>query len=256
MSWPSSLISMGEVSMPIKVTVWNEGRQERADPVVGAIYPDGIDGAIADGLRDANFELRRAQLDQPAQGLPDTLLADTDVLLWWGHDAHDDVADGLVDRIQQRVLQGMGLVVLHSGHHSKLFRRMMGTNCNLAWREQPQGEIERVWVVNPAHPIAEGLPPYFEVPQSEMYGEPFDIPAPQDIVFISWFQGGEVFRSGCTFQRGRGRIFYFGPGHETFPIYRDPNVLRVIANGIHWARQPHADGRILTNWHRAEPLNV
>ena len=241
--------------MSIKVTIWNEGRHEKLHPEVAAIYPDRIDGAIAAGLKDEGFVIRRANLDDPAEGLPDALLEDTDVLLWWGHVAHEDVTDGLIDRVQQRVLKGMGLVVLHSGHHSKLFRRLMGTNCNLSWRELPGGDLERVWVVNPSHPIAEGLPPYFEVPQSEMYGEPFDIPAPDELVFLSWFSGGEVFRSGCTFQRGRGRIFYFGPGHETFPIYHNAQVHRVIANGIRWAKQAHEDGRILANWHRAEPIH-
>jgi trehalose utilization protein len=157
--------------------------------------------------------------------------------------------------VQQRVLKGMGLLVLHSGHHSKLFRRLMGTNANLSWRETPDGDLERVWVVNPSHPIAEGLPPYFEVNASEMYGEPFDIPQPDELVFISWYSGGEVFRSGCTFQRGRGRIFFFSPGHETYPIYHDKTVHKVISNGIRWARQKHTDGRILENWHRAEPLH-
>jgi len=161
----------------------------------------------------------------------------------------------LVNRIQQRVLKGMGLIVLHSGHHSKLFRRLMGTNCNLAWRELPDGDLERVWVIHPSHPIAEGLPPYFEVPQSEMYGEPFDIPAPEELIFLSWFKGGEVFRSGCTFHRGRGRIFFFGPGHETFPIYHNAHVHRVIANAIRWAKQAHTDGRILSNWHREVPIH-
>jgi len=241
--------------MSIKVTIWNEGRHEKLHPEVAAIYPDRIDGAIAAGLKDEGFVIRRANLDDPAEGLPDALLEDTDVLLWWGHVAHEDVTDGLIDRVQQRVLKGMGLVVLHSGHHSKLFRRLMGTNCNLSWRELPGGDLERVWVVNPSHPIAEGLPPYFEVPQSEMYGEPFDIPAPDELVFLSWFSGGEVFRSGCTFQRGRGRIFYFGPGHETFPIYHNAQVHRVIANGIRWAKQAHEEGRILANWHRAEPIH-
>lgn len=240
--------------MPIKVTIWNEGRHEQTDAEVRQHYPDRIDGAIAAGIRHADFEIRRATLDDPDQGLPDTLLNDTDVLLWWGHVAHDEVSDGLIDRIQQRVLQGMGLLVLHSGHHSKLFRRLVGTNANLAWRELPEGDLERVWVVNPAHPIAEGLPPYFEIEGSEMYGEPFDIPQPNDLIFISWFSGGEVFRSGCTFQRGRGRIFFFGPGHETFPIYHDPHVHRVIANGIRWVRQKHTDGRRLDNWHRPDPL--
>lgn len=242
--------------MPIKVTIWNEGRHEQTDAEVRQHYPDRIDGAIAAGIRHPEFEIRRATLDDPDQGLPDTLLNDTDVLLWWGHVAHDEVSDGLIDRIQQRVLQGMGLVILHSGHHSKLFRRLVGTNANLAWRELPEGDLERVWVVNPAHPIAEGLPPYFEIEGSEMYGEPFDIPQPDELIFISWFSGGEVFRSGCTFQRGRGRIFFFGPGHETFPIYHDPHVHRVIANGIRWVRQKHTDGRRLDNWHRPDPLHA
>ena len=240
--------------MSIRVTIWNEGRHEQTDRQVAAIYPDRIDGAIADGLAGGEFEVRRATLDDPDEGLPADRLDTTDVLVWWGHVAHDEVSDGLVDRVQQRVLAGMGLIVLHSGHHSKIFKRLMGTNCNLSWREG--GDLERVWVVLPSHPIAEGLPPYFDVPQSEMYGEPFDIPAPDELLFLSWFSGGEVFRSGCTFRRGRGRIFYFGPGHETFPIYHDPNVRRVIANGIRWAKQVHADGRDLTNWHREEPITA
>ena len=188
--------------MTIRVTIWNEGRHEKTDPPVAAIYPDRIDGAIAAGLADRGFAIERATLDDPEQGLPQSLLDRTDVLLWWGHVAHDEVRDEVIDRVQQRILAGMGLVVLHSGHHSKMFRRMMGTNCNLAWRELPQGDLERVWVINPNHPIAEGLPPFFEIEQSEMYGEPFDIPAPDEIVMMSWYKGGEVFRSGATFYRG------------------------------------------------------
>jgi trehalose utilization protein len=160
-------------------------------------------------------------------------LAATDVLTWWGHAAHDRVDDKLVDRIQERVLQGMGLLVMHSGHASKIFRRLMGTSCMLRWREA--AERERVWIVNPSHPIVQGFTDeYFELPHTEMYGEFFDIPAPDEIVFISWFEGGEVFRSGCTFRRGKGKIFYFRPGHETFPIYYDPNVQRVLANAVGW----------------------
>ena len=143
------------------------------------------------------------------------------------------VLDATVDRVQARILAGMGLVVLHSGHFSKIFRRMMGTTCNLKWREI--GEKERLWVVDPAHPIAEGLSEYFELPHTEMYGEHFDIPQPDQLVFISWFEGGEVFRSGCCWHRGMGKIFYFRPGHETFPIYHNETVLRVIYNGIRWA---------------------
>ncbi len=238
----------------INVTIWNEGRHEKRDAPVAAIYPDRIDGAIAAGLV-GDFAVTRVTLDDPEQGLPQALLDQTDVLLWWGHLAHDEVSDDLVSRIQARILAGMGLVVLHSGHHSKLFGRMMGTNANLSWRELPEGDLERVWVIDPSHPIAEGLPPYFEIPASEMYGEPFDIPKPDELIFLSWYSGGEVFRSGCTFKRGRGRIFFFSPGHETFPIYHDAHVHRVISNGIRWAHQPHRDGRILANWHRAEALH-
>lgn len=236
-----------------RVTIWTEAciQRERAD--MSSVYPGGMDAAIADGIADEGFILRTVGLDDSDHGLPPETLEATDVLVWWGHEAHEDVSEDLVDRVQRRVLSGMGLVVLHSGHHSKIFKRLMGTSCNLAWREQPQGETERVWIVSPSHPVAEGLPSSFDIPQSEMYGEPFDIPSPDELVFLSWFQGGEVFRSGCAFRRGRGRIFYFGPGHETFPIYFNPHVRRVIANAIRWARQPHADGRVLENWHRPHP---
>jgi trehalose utilization protein len=164
------------------------------------------------------------------------------------------VSDAVVDRVQRRVLDGMGLVILHSGHHSKICRRMLGTSCNLSWREAEGGERERIWVVSPGHAICAGLGPYVELPAHEMYGEPFDIPEPDELVFLSWFQGGEVFRSGCCYRRGRGRIFYFSPGHETFPIYRQPEILRVIANAVRWAAAPHADGRLLLVENRREPL--
>lgn len=241
--------------MTIRLTMWNEGRHEKNDPPVAKIYPHGMDRALAAGFKDRDFTITHASLDEPDQGLPQELLDRTDVLTWWGHVAHDEVKDEVITRVQQRILAGMGLVVLHSGHHSKMFQRMMGTNCNLAWRELPEGDLERVWVVNTAHPIVEGLPPYFEIPASEMYGEPFDIPAADEIITISWYKGGEVFRSGLTFHRGQGRIFYFSPGHETFPIYHDPMVQKIIGNGIEWAMQPVRPARGLQNWHRKEPLH-
>jgi trehalose utilization protein len=219
-----------------RVTIWNEFRQERSDDPVRKVYPDGIHGAIAGGLTAADLTVRVAILDEPEHGLTEAVLADTDVLTWWGHAAHDEVDDAVVDRVQQRVLAGMGLVVLHSGHYSKIFRRLMGTSCSLKWREA--NERERIWVVDPAHPIAEGLGEGFAIEPEEMYGEFFDIPAPDQLVLVGWFQGGEVFRSGCCFERGRGRIFYFQPGHETHPTYYDPNVRRVIANAVRWAAQP------------------
>lgn len=235
-----------------RVTVWNEYRQERTDADVRAVYPKGIHAPIADGLREAGFDVRVATLDEPDQGLPASVLDQTDVLTWWGHTAHDEVDDALVDRIQRRVLEGMGLIVLHSGHHSKIFRRLMGTACDLKWREA--GERERLWVVDPSHPIAEGLGESFVIDHEEMYGEYFDIPAPDRVVFVSWFRGGEVFRSGCCFERGRGRIFYFRPGHETYPTYQLAEVRRVIANAARWAAQPAGAQPTFGNRQALEPL--
>lgn len=241
------------MSDAIAVTIWNEYRHERDNPHVAAIYPNGIHGALADSLSRHGLAVRTATLDEPEHGLTEAVLASTDVLLWWGHRAHGDVDDGIVDRVQARVIDGMGLVVLHSGHHAKIFRRLMGTTCNLAWREADGGERERIWTVNPAHPICAGVPAYFELPQTEMYGEPFDIPEPDELVFLNWYQGGEVFRGGCCFRRGRGRLFYFSPGHETFPIYHDPTVVRVIANAARWAKAPHRDGEPLAVVNRPIP---
>lgn len=234
-----------------RVTVWNEYRQEQTDAAVRAVYPDGIHAAVAAGLRDAGFEVRTATLDEPEHGLTADVLADTDVLTWWGHVAHSEVEDEIVDRVHQRVLEGMGLIVLHSGHHSRIFRRLMGTVCDLKWRES--GERERLWVVDPAHPIAEGLGESFVIEEEEMYGEHFDIPAPDRLVLVSWFKGGEVFRSGCCFERRRGRIFYFRPGHETHPTYFHPQVRRVIANASRWAAQPAGSPPTFGNVEALEP---
>lgn len=225
------------MATPIRVTVWNEFRHEKQDQEIAAIYPDGIHGAIAHYLRTLPaLEVRTATLDEPEHGLTDDVLASTDVLIWWGHMAHGAVSDAVVDKVQDRVLNGMGLVVLHSGHFSKIFKRLMGTTCNLKWREA--GEKERLWVVDPSHPIVEGLGEYFEIEHEEMYGERFDIPQPDALVFISWFPGGEVFRSGACFIRGQGKIFYFRPGHESFPTYFHPEVLKVIGNAVRWAASP------------------
>ena len=222
---------------PVRVTVWNEYVHERRDESVMRIYPDGIHGAIVGGLQrelgDA-VSIHIATLAEPEHGLTESVLSDTDVLTWWGHAAHDSVSDDVVDRVQARVLSGMGIVVLHSGHHSKIFRRLMGTTCDLRWRSDPGGERELVWTVKPAHAIAQGVPQPIVIPHQEMYGEFFDIPTPDELVFISSFAGGEVFRSGCCFYRGAGRVFYFGPGDQEFPVYQQPEIQRVIANGIRW----------------------
>ena len=219
-----------------KVLVWNEFRHEKLDEKIAKIYPNGIHGAIADVLRDAGgFDVTTATLDEPEHGLTEERLAATDTLVWWGHMAHGDVEDAIVARVQKRVLEGMGLVALHSAHYAKIFKALLGTTCSLKWREST--DKERLWNVNPSHPIAEGIGDHFELPAEEMYGEPFGIPMPDELIFISWFTGGEVFRSGAAWQRGHGRVFYFRPGHESYPTFYDANVQRVIVNAARWARQ-------------------
>jgi len=218
----------------VSVTVWNEYRHERESDVVADVYPDGIHAVIAEALREGGHDVRTATLDEgPQHGLTEEVLADTDVLTWWGHDAHDEVRDEVVDRVQERVLEGMGLLVLHSGHYSKVFTRLMGTSCSLKWREA--AERERLWVVEPGHPIADGIDESIEVEEAEMYGERFDVPRPDALVFNSWFEGGEVFRSGCCYRRGNGRVFYFRPGHETYPVYHQPEIRRILRNAVAWA---------------------
>lgn len=222
------------MSDSIKVTVWNEYLHEKKDEEVARVYPKGIHNAIAEYLNThPGIQAKTATLDMPEHGLTDDVLNDTDVLMWWGHIAHDQVSDEVVDKVYSRIMDGMGLIVLHSAHFSKIFKKLMGSTCNLKWREA--GEKERLWVVEPGHPIAEGLPEYIEIPHTEMYGERFDIPQPDTLVFISWFAGGEVFRSGCCYHRGNGKIFYFRPGHETFPIYYQPEVQKVLSNAVRWA---------------------
>ena len=222
---------------PLRVLVWGENRHEQIEEKVRAIYPDGMHSTIADGICENLGEratVSTTTLDEPEHGLTEEVLAATDVLVWWGHMAHDAVADEIVERVQRHVLSGMGLVVLHSGHWSKIFGKLMGTTCTLRWRSAEDREI--VWTVDPTHPIAQGVPHPFTIPQQEMYGEFFDVPAPDELVFLSTFSGGEVFRSGMTWKRGHGRIFFFSPGDQDYPVYHHPDVRRVIANGVEWAR--------------------
>ncbi|MDP9173073.1 MAG: ThuA domain-containing protein [Planctomycetota bacterium] len=220
--------------MPIRVTVWSEFRHEKRNPKVAEVYPEGMHEAIATHLRKIDgLEVRTATLDQPEHGLTEDVLQTTDVMTWWGHLAHSDLRDPIVERVHARVLAGMGLLVLHSGHYSKIFQKLMGTTCDLKWREE-QNEREILWVTRPGHPIVRGIEDHFILPHEEMYGEFFDIPEPECTFLISSFSGGEVFRSGCTWTRGAGRIVYFRPGHETFPTYHDPNVLRIIENAVKW----------------------
>lgn len=241
------------MSNPIRVTVWHEFRHEKRNEKVGAIYPDGMHMPIANYLQEQGFEVKTATLDEEQHGLTEEVLAQTDVLTWWGHMAHGEVQDEIVQRVHKRVLEGMGLIVLHSGHFSKIFQKLMGTTCNLRWREA--NETERLWVVQPGHPIARNVGPYIELEAEEMYGEFFDIPQPDELIFVSWFAGGEVFRSGATFTRGLGKIFYFRPGHETFPTYHNREILNVIANAAQWAAPSQGPAPQFGNFKPLEDLS-
>jgi trehalose utilization protein len=228
------------MSSPIRITVWGENFHEQSDRDRAGMaerYPDGMHGTIAAGLVELlgdAVEVRTATQDQPEHGLSEEVLDSTDVLTWWGHAKHADVDDSVVDRVQQRVLGGMGLVVLHSGHFSKIFKRLMGTTCSLAWRNSAESEL--IWTVAPGHPIARGVPHPIVIDEHEMYGEYFDIPAPDELIFLTAFSSGEVFRSGCCWRRGRGKVFYFSPGDQEYPIYHHPDIRRVLANAVQWAR--------------------
>ncbi len=220
--------------MPTRVTIWHEFRHEKKHEEVGKLYPEGMHAAIAKHLRTQDgLTVRLAALDDPEHGLSEEVVHNTDVMIWWGHGHHGEVEDAVVDRVHKRCLAGMGLIVLHSGHYSKIFRRLMGTTCDLKWRVADDREV--LWVVRPGHPILEGINDHFVLKNEEMYGEFFDVPEPDELLLVSTFSGGECFRSGMTWQRGNGKIFYFRPGHETFPSYYDPNVLKVIANATFWA---------------------
>ncbi|MFC4137929.1 MULTISPECIES: ThuA domain-containing protein [unclassified Microbacterium] len=228
---------MTETTAPIRVVVWGENRHEQIEQKVRDIYPDGMHTTIKEGIEENLGDravVSTVTMDDPEHGLTEEVLANTDVLVWWGHIAHGDVSDEVVERVHQHVLAGMGLLVLHSGHWSKIFGRLMGTTCTLRWRAKDDREI--VWTVDPTHPIARGIPHPFIIPEQEMYGEFFDVPAPDELVFLSTFSGGEVFRSGMTYRRGFGKIFYFSPGDQDYPVYHQAEVRRVIANGVEWAR--------------------
>jgi trehalose utilization protein len=222
----------------MRVLVWGENHHEKTDESVRRLYPDSMHGTIAAGLRGLLGEdavVETATLDDDEHGLTEERLAATDVLFWWGHVRHDAVDDEVVARVHRHVLAGMGLVVLHSGHFSKIFIRLMGTTCSLRWRAADDREL--VWTVAPTHPIAAGVPHPIVIPAQEMYGEHFDVPAPDELVFVSSFSGGEVFRSGMTYSRGHGRIFYFSPGDQEYPVYHQPEIQRVLANAAVWVHQ-------------------
>ncbi|MBE5864166.1 MAG: hypothetical protein E7295_15185 [Lachnospiraceae bacterium] len=216
----------------INVTVWNENLHERLQEEIRQVYPDGIHGCIAEFLSyNDDIAVHVATFDEPEHGLTQEILDATDVLVYWSHMAQEAFSDVVAERIRQAVLNGMGLIALHSAHASKMMKKLLGTTMTLKWRH---GDRERLFVTAPSHPIAQYIPEYIELPVEEMYGEYFDIPKPDDVVFTGWFAGGEVFRSGCTFTRGLGKIFYFQPGHEAYPTYYDKYIQRIITNAVYW----------------------
>ena len=236
---------------PVRVTIWNENIHEQQQGSLPAkIYPEGMHGAIKNllitQLKD-DVVVHTATLEQPEHGLSQEVIDQTDVLMWWGHENHPGVSDEVVDRVYNAVLGGMGLVVLHSAHYSKIFKKLMGTTCSLRWRSSEDREL--VWTVNPTHPIASGVPDPIVIPQQEMYGEYFDIPTPDELIFISSFTGGEVFRSGATWQRGLGKVFYFSPGDQDYPVYHQTEIGKVLANGVLWARPAKRSSPIDATFH-------
>jgi trehalose utilization protein len=236
----------------MRVTVWAEPIELSSHPRLRALqaayhadtlthYPDGIHAVIRHGLEDQLGDAATvsvASLDDLDEGLGEELLANTDVLVWWSHTRNDEVSTPAAERVVRRVREhGMGLVVLHSALESKPFLALMGTSCRMErWRQGD--DAEAVWTVKPSHAIAQGVPPVFVIPREEMYAEFVDIPEPDELVFISSFSGGEICRSGCCFHRGKGRIFYFRPGHEAHPTFHQPEVRRVVANATQWAYSP------------------
>lgn len=216
----------------IRVTIWNEFCHEKEEGRAKEVYPQGIHNYLKSVFEtEEDFTVRTATLEEPEHGLSEEVLKDTDVLMWWGHMAHYKVQDEIAERVHKHVLMGMGFIAMHSAHASKPFTKMLGTSGSLKWRENDR---ERLWCCNSSHPIAKGLPEHIELPLEEMYGEPFDIPEPDELIYIGWFAGGEVIRAGCTFHRGYGRIFYFQPGHEEYPVYKNEMIQQVLKNGIRW----------------------
>lgn len=214
----------------LRVTVWNEYKHEREYESIKKVYPQGIHGCIAGFLgEEEDFVVRTATFDMPEHGLTEEVLAETDVLILWSHALQDEFSDAVAQRVCSAVLSGMGLVALHSAHFSKIMKSLLGTSMTLKWRHD---DSEKLWCIAPTHPIAAGVPEMIAIPKEEMYGEFFDIPKPDDVIFAGWFSGGEIFRSGCTFSRGYGKIFYFQPGHEEYPIYYMPEIQRIIVNGV------------------------
>jgi len=242
---------------PVRVLVWDENPPHAPKD----LYPKSINGAIADALNkigDGQIAATTASLDDAGQGISEDALQNTDVLLWWGHARHGEVSDETAERVRRAVWEnGLGFIPLHSGHYSKPFKAVLECTGHLmgGWREAPGFEPEEITVCAPRHPIAQGIED-FTIPLEEMYGAPFGIPPFETLVFQSYFPlGGEYFPCGFTTTvgagidaeftsgpgkgvgrgDGKGRVFYFRPGHETCPTYHNATVQQIIANGVLWA---------------------
>jgi trehalose utilization protein len=217
-----------------RVVVWSE-----ATAPLDKVYPNDVNVAIADGLKPlSGWEVITANLDQPDQGLSNELLNQTDVLIWWGHKRHDEVKDDLVQRIVRRVKEeGMGFIAVHSAHFAKPYRKLMGTACS--WREyKADGTSAKVIVKAPNHPIAKGVKD-FNLPRIERYGEPFAVPEPEAVVFDGVYTKPdgqtEPGRIGLCWTVGKGKVFYFTPGHETYDDFYREDVRLIFRNAVQWA---------------------
>jgi trehalose utilization protein len=214
---------------PLRVRVWCEGTAPRA------VYPNDVDGAVADHLaKSPGVDVRRARLADPSAGLADEALDATDVLIWWGHLRHDEVPGARAEAVVKRVRAGkLGLIALHSSCASKPFKALMGMSCEPGgWRED--GRPEHVKVVAPDHPIARGVVP-FTIPRSDMFAEPFEVPNPEAVVLVSSWDRGESVRSGLTWTIDKGRVVFLRTGHDAFPVLFHPSVRQVLANSTLWA---------------------
>lgn len=219
----------------MKIVVFCEKNPSMLTPEGLAAYPEGMGVYLKNILSEDGNDVTYIEVtDDGEQNYDEDVLKGCDVAVWWGHWYHDRVSDKLVDQLVENVQKGMGLICLHSAHRSKPFLRLLGTTGCLKWRED--AEKERVWCVDLTHPINKGVGEFVDVAHEEMYGEPFDIPTPDELVYLGWFQGGEVLRSGCVFKRGRGKLFYFNPGHETYPTYKNPSIVKILKNACEYLK--------------------
>ena len=218
----------------IRVTIYNEYIHEREYEDIHRIYPDGIHGCIKAFLeKEADMTVNIATFDMEEHGLTEEVLKNTDVLIWWSHARQEEISDRVVERVCRHIRCGMGFIGLHSAHYSKVMRQILGTSMTLSWKHDVH---EKLWCIDPTHPIAEGVPACIDIPCEEMYAEPFGIPKPDDVIFAGWFDKGYVFRSGVTFTRENGKLFYLQCGHESHPVYHMPEIQRIIINAVRYVR--------------------